>query len=268
MSVKGSGVVRRAALGIVCGVATIAAAPVAAQAADVTVRVEGQTSALLPPTRVTIGSGSGRALTWDGNPMPTTCLDDTVYAATETALRGDWDRNPYAETIEGERHTWSPNDEYWILYHNNNYADWGSCDLRLRDGDTILWQAGKSGPSPSFIPDAVPIEIARVGTGTIRTNSNVTIQLTEWKPTDIFGTPDPSIPGHWIIPASPASYPSGYTVAGTGGVTSRTTNGSGQAVLTMPSTAGWVTVSASVPGSASNWSRAVPIRLCVGTSPC
>ncbi|MDO8212198.1 hypothetical protein [Conexibacter sp. CPCC 206217] len=266
MSMKHSGSIRRAALGAACAVAAIAAAPFAAQAADVTVRVEGQTGALLAPTSVTIGSGSGTALTWDGRAMPIRCADDSVYGATEKATVGNWDRNPYVETIIRERHTWSPNEEYWILYHNNDYADWGACDLHLRDGDTVLWQAGKSGPSPDFIPDSVPIQIARVGSGTIRPGGTVTIQLTAWRPTDIFGTPDPSDPNHWIIPPSPSSTPSGYTISG--GTSTRTTNASGQATITMPSTAGWATVGASVPGSSSNWSRAVPLRLCVGTSPC
>ncbi|MDW5595802.1 hypothetical protein VSS74_15750 [Conexibacter stalactiti] len=268
MSIKKSGGVR-ALLASALAVTACALAPLAAEAADVTVRVEGRSGTLLASSRVTIGNGTGTARTWNGvGSLPTRCADDTVYQATELALSGNWDRNPYTTTLAGESHTWSPNEEYWILYHENNYADWGACDLHLSDGDTVLWQAGKSGVSPDYIPDSIPIFLERVtpASGAVRPSGSLTVRLTAYRPTDIFGTPDPSIPGHWIIPPSPATNPAGYTVA-IGGATA-TTNSSGQATVTVPATAGTYPVQASVPGSSSNWSRSIPLSICVSRSSC
>lgn len=256
----------RTILAFLLAVVACAAIPSMAAAADVTVRVEGRASTLLAPARVTIGTGSGTARTWNGvGSLPSRCADDSAYQALELAARGNWDRSLYAATILGETHNWSA-DDYWILYDNNNYADWGLCDLHLADGDTILLQAGKSGAAPDYIPDSVPIELARVTTGVIRPGGRLTVRLTAWRPTDITGTPDPLIPGHWIIPPSPASYPAGYTVD-VGGRTA-VTDSSGQATVTVPSTRGTYAAQASVPGSSTNWSRSVPFDVCVSTTTC
>lgn len=188
------------------------------------------------------------------------------HQATELATSGNWDRNPYATTIAGESHTWSPNDEYWILYHDNNYADWGSCQLHLQDGDTVLWQAGKSGVSPDFIPDSIPVFLSRLtpATGSVRLGRTLTVKLTAYRPTDIAGTQDPNDPNHWIIPASPATNPAGYTVSA-GGATA-VTDARGEATITMPSVRGVYDVQASVPGSSTNWSRSIPIPVCVSNT--
>lgn len=271
MSTKGwTGAHRvRALLAAVLAAAACAAAPAAAHAADVTVRVEGRSGTLLRQTTVTIGDGTRTARTWNSiGSMPYRCADDTVYQATELALRGNWDRETYSTTMAGESHTWSPNEEYWILYHENNYADWGSCDLHLQDGDTVLWQAGKSGPSPDYIPDSIPIFLNRVSpaSGPVRLGRTLTVKLTAYRPTDIFGTPDPNIPGHWIIPPSPPTNPAGYTVT-IGGATA-VTDSRGEATVTVPSTRGVYDIQASMPGSASNWSRSIPIPICASNTTC
>lgn len=239
------------------------AAP-SALALDVTVRVEGRSGTLLSQRTVTLGDGTRNARPWNNvGSLPYTCADDTAYQATELALEGNWDRGTYTETIARETHTWSPNEEYWILYDNNNFADWGSCALHLEDGDTILWQAGKSGPAPTFIPDSVPVFLNRVtpATGNVRPGRTLKVKLTAYKPTDIFGTQDPNDPNHWIIPPSPPTNPAGYTV--TAGGATAVTDSNGEATLTMPNTPGVYDVQASVPGSSSNWSRSIPIPVCV-----
>ena len=237
----------------------------AASAARVTVRVEGQSRALLAPTVVTIGTGSGTARTWNGSgSLPNRCADDSAYQAVELATSGNWDRGLFAERVLGETHTFSPNSEYWIPYYNNNYAEWGLCDLHMVDGDSILLQAGVSGPSPNYIPDSVPISLARIGSGNIAPGGRLTVRLTAWVPSDIFGTQDPRDPSHWIIPASTATYPSGYTV--TAGSASGTTNGSGEVTITMRDT-GRVSVLASN-SSSTNWSRSVPFTVCVTRTSC
>lgn len=238
----------------------------AASAATVTVRVEGESSTLLAPTRVTIGDGTRTARTWNGSgSLPQTCDDDTAYQAIELAVRGSWDRGLYAEEILSETHTFGSGSEYWIPYHDNNYADWGICDLHLSDGDTILMQAGVSGAAPSYIPDSVPIELARIGSGNIAPGGRLTVRLTAWVPSDIFGTQDPEDPNHWIIPASSATYPAGYTV--TAGSASGRTDSNGEVTITMRDT-GRVSVQASVPGSSTNWSRSVPFSVCVSRTSC
>lgn len=267
MSITGTGV--RGLLAAALTTAACALAPLAADAATVTVRVEGRSGTLLSQTNVTIGDGTRTATTWNGvGSLPQRCADDTAYQATELAARGNWDRSGYVETILSESHTWSPNSEYWILYHDNNYADWGACGLHLDDGDTLLWQAGVSGPSPDYIPDSIPIFLNRVtpASGPIRPGRTLKMKLTAYKPTDIFGTQDPADPSHWIIPPSPATNPAGYTV--TAGSATATTDSLGEATLTVPSVSGTYSVQANVPGSSTNWSRSVPFTICVSNSAC
>jgi len=238
----------------------------AAGAARVTVRVEGQSRTLLAPTVVTIGDGTRTARTWNGSgSLPQTCDDDTAYQAIELATSGSWDRQLFIETVLSERHTWSPNEEEWILYHGHNFADWGACDLHLTDGDSILLQAGVSGPSPNFIPDSVPLDLARIGTGNIAPGGRLTVRLTAWVPSDIFGTQDPEDPSHYIIPPSDETHPSGYTV--TAGSASGRTDSNGEVTITMRDT-GRVSVQANMPGSSTNWSRSVPFTVCVSRTSC
>jgi hypothetical protein len=238
----------------------------AAGAARVTVRVEGQSSTLLAPTVVTIGDGTSNARTWNGSgSLPNTCANDTAYQAIELATSGNWDRQLYIETVLRETHTYSPNEEEWILYHGTNYADWGACDLHLTDGDSILLQAGVAGPSPNYIPDSVPLQLDRIGTGNVAPGGRLTVRLTAYVPSDIFGTQDPNDPSHWIIPPSDATHPSGYTV--TAGSASGRTDGSGEVTLTMRDT-GRVSVQASMPGSSTNWGRSVPFTVCVSRTSC
>ncbi|HKG02144.1 MAG TPA: hypothetical protein VKB03_03115 [Conexibacter sp.] len=238
----------------------------AAGAARVTVRIEGASRTRLAPTVVTIGTGTSNARTWNGSgSLPNTCADDTAYQAIELATSGSWDRGLYAEQILSETHTFASGSEYWIPYHDNNYADWGICDLHLQDGDTLLMQAGVSGASPSYIPDSVPIALARIGTGNIAPGGRLTVRLTAWVPSDIFGTQDPGDPNHYIIPPSDETHPAGYTV--TAGSASGRTDSNGEVTLTMRDT-GRVSVQANMPGSSTNWSRSVPFTVCVSRTSC
>lgn len=238
----------------------------AAGAARVTVRVEGQSRTLLAPTVVTIGTGSGTARTWNGvGSLPNRCADDTAYQAIELATSGSWDRQLFIETVLGETHTYSPNQEEWIVYHGHNYADWGACDLHLTEGDSILLQAGVAGPEPTYIPDSVPLDLVRIGSGNIAPGGRLTVRLTAWTPSDIFGTQDPEDPNHWIIPPSEETHPAGYTV--TAGSVSGRTDSNGEVTLTMRDT-GRVSVQANMPGSSTNWSRSVPFTVCVSRTSC
>jgi len=227
-----------------------AAFPIAAAADEVTVRVEGETKNLLPETTVQIGDGTGIAHTWNNvGEMPHECADDTAYQAIELATKGEWDREEFITEVLGEEHTWFPNEEYWILYYDNDYATSGVCQKQLEDGDTVLVQGGVSGEAPSFVPESVPIAIDSVEppSGEIEEFGEVTIHLTAWIPPELG---EPSDEEHAV----------GYTV--TGGGDEAKTDADGEATLEVGE-AGPVAIEASMPGSEENWSRAVPVTVCV-----
>ncbi len=243
--------------------ACLALPAVAAADPEVAVRVEGEAGTLLAETVVEIGTGSGNATTWNNvGSLPDTCDDDTAYQAIEKAVEGDWDRDLAPQEILSETHTWSPNEEIWIYYDNNNYSDWGICDQHLEDGDTVLMQAGVSGDSPDYIPESVPLELEVLDppSGIVEIDGDLTVHVTAWQPSDIFGTQDPMDPSHWIIDPSDPVDAVGYTV--TAGGASDVTDGVGEAVLTMEE-AGPIDVQASKPLDAENWSRSVPVEVCV-----
>lgn len=226
-----------------------AAFPVAAVAAEVTVRVEGETENLLPETTVQIGDGTGAAQTWnEEGEMPHECADDTAYQAIELATQGQWDREEFVTVILGEEHTWTPNEEYWIFYLNRNYSDTGICQQHLQGGDTVLMQAGVSGDAPDFVPESVPIAIDSVQPSReIELFEEVTVHLTAWIP------PDLSEPSEEVDAV-------GYTI--TAGNAKAVTDENGEATLLIEDE-GAVRIEASMPGSEENWSRAVPVTICV-----
>jgi hypothetical protein len=198
--------------------------------------------------------------------MPHRCPNDTAYQALELAVAGRWDRELFPAEILGETRTWSPLEEYWVTYDRGvtselwHYAEWGLCELHLPANSTLLLQAGRSGPSPTFIPEAVPLELERVSprTGKIIAGGRLTVHATKWKPTDIIGRENGR--GHWVIPLSTASDAVGYTIEGI--ETSVRTDERGAAVLTLRR-AGRFRIQASMPGSALDWSRSQFIELCV-----
>jgi hypothetical protein len=241
---------RVAGLAFALAIAACAAFPISALAKEVTVRVEGQSKNLLPVTTVQIGDGSGTAHTWNNvGEMPHECADDTAYQAIELATEGQWDREEFITEVLGEEQTWFPNEEYWILYYDNDYATTGVCQKQLEDGDTVLVQAGVSGDAPDFVPESVPIAIDSVEPPSreVELFEEVTVHLTAWIPPEL-GKPSNEVDAV------------GYTV--TGGGDEAITNASGEATLLMEEE-GSVEIGASMPGSEENWSRAVPVTVCV-----
>ena len=123
---------------IVLALAALAAMALPALAsANVAVRVVGQRGQLLASTSVAIGEGGRDAVGWRGEGMPIRCANDTAYQALELAVSGRWDRAAFAVEILGERHAFSPNEEFWILYDRNvtsalwHFDEWGACELHL-----------------------------------------------------------------------------------------------------------------------------------------
>lgn len=230
----------------------------------VTVSVVGRHATLLPPIQVEIGNGSSEATPWNGEgKMPHSCPNDTAYQAFEDAVKGNWDRELYVETLLGETLTWSPNEEYWILYYDNNYAEWGVCSQVLKNGDTVLFQAGVSGPeSEEWVPQSVPLDLSFVSpkSGIVKQGHTLLVHVVEWKPSTTIGVEEPKGSGHWVIPPSKEEPAVGYTVKA--GEATATTNSTGEATLTLKEL-GNFEVQASMPGSEKNWSRSAPVDVCV-----
>jgi hypothetical protein len=253
---------RGAALVLAVGLLALLAVPVQALAnSTVTVMVVGKSKTLLQPKTVEIGTGSGEATTWNGSgTMPHSCKNNTAYQAIEKAVQGNWDRELFVNRIFEETISWAPNEEYWAIYYDHNYGEWGACEQKMNAGDTILMQAAVSGPeSEGYVPQSIPIELA-VSSAKVEKGKTVTVHLTEWKPTTTIGTEEPAGSGHWVIPPSEHLNAPGYTVKI--GTAEAVTNIVGEATLTL-NTAGKFNAEASMPGSAKNHSRSAQVGVCV-----
>jgi hypothetical protein len=109
-----------------------------AQAADVTVRVEGSSSTLLAPTAVTTGPG-----TFTKAPGAPLCQRDSAGGALETATAGSWGGafdgwGQRVETILGETHVFG-SGAYWSIYVNASAASQGACTQPVQTGDAITF---------------------------------------------------------------------------------------------------------------------------------
>jgi hypothetical protein len=142
--------------------AAMAAAATAVTPTTATVRVEGLKRTLLPPKRVTTGSGW---VTRYSAPKGA-CSDKTAQGALDVATKhrwgGTWDGNfgSYEVlSILGETHKFS-SKYYWELFANNVSATVGACELDLRRGEQLLFaavpQTGSAYPTAVRAPtDAV-----------------------------------------------------------------------------------------------------------------
>ena len=114
----------------------------AAGPADVTVRVEGAASTLVPRTAVRTDT---TPINKDGDPART-CSGTAAGGALEKATGGDWggpwfDGLGYAvNTIKGETHAY-PDPEYFALWINHRSASEGVCGTttELQQGDAVLF---------------------------------------------------------------------------------------------------------------------------------
>jgi hypothetical protein len=260
---------RRLLVALLLAALAAAAIPAMAGAALVTVRVEGEDETLVQPIQVAIGGGETIAQTWNGSEperMDPRCDNDTAYQAVELAVRGNWDRRPFLSTVMGESHTFSIQD-YWAIYHDNAvYSDWaysdvGLCELDLEAGAVVLLQAVVSGPSPDFVPDAVPLDIERrtPATGDFDLGDRLTIDVTAWIPDEVIGRENGR--GKLVIPVSRPSPAVGYEVSGVG-VERRTTDANGEATIRFNTAGERIEVIVAQPESATNWGRS-SIFVCV-----
>ena len=124
----------RRLLGGALALALVPAAP--AVAADVTVRVEGDSATLVREVQL---KTPRRPV---GKTREQRCPGGTALGALHLATGGRWD-GPYSElgyliqSIRGERHDGTPS--YWSLWVNNRLSTTGVCQAELRDGDEVLF---------------------------------------------------------------------------------------------------------------------------------
>ena len=116
----------------------------AAEPATVTVRVEGATHTLLPPTVVTTNTA---AVIKDGNPADS-CPGTAPIGALELATHGNWTGTWFkgfgysVEALLGESHLFAENS-FWEFWYDNKPAPEGICGtehaVELKNGDSLLF---------------------------------------------------------------------------------------------------------------------------------
>lgn len=154
----------RAQLTLAAAAALIAAGALAAQSAagaaapkgpthDVTVRVEGLTSTLLPPTTVTLTASS---VTKDGNAVDS-CSGLSALGALQDATKGSWGgswsksyREYLITAIDGVAYPLSAS-YYWAFWVDNKPAAVGACAYDPTPGTTLLFFPDYDGKSKSVV---------------------------------------------------------------------------------------------------------------------
>lgn len=232
----------RSVLGAVLGV--LALWPVAAQAANgpVTVRVEGASATLIPPTLVATQSTSYTPL---GKPKP--CPGESAAEAFDLAVLANnthWEGTfftfgDYLVTgIAGETHPTGPTDgSYWSFWYDHAPAQTGICEQLLNPNDEILFFPDCFGTCPAgFVsPDVLGMTAPTIA----QKGSPIAITVTSYASAD--GARSPA---------------SGATVSGTTALS--TTGTDGVANLTFPSVGTFV-----IRANAAHSIRSEPHTVCV-----
>lgn len=140
------------AVGSVLALLTASAPAVAGTPATVSVRVEGESSTLLPLKTVTTNTTP--------TPAPGNCPGTTAAGALQLATEGNWDHEAYIQTILGETHEWTMSDpRYWAVWINDKYAEEGACTLQLHEGDRLLFLVDRA-TAPEYNPTVFPLELS------------------------------------------------------------------------------------------------------------
>lgn len=152
----------------------------AAGPADVTVRVEGAASTLVPRTAVRTDT---TPINKDGDHAHT-CSGTAAIGALEKATGGDWsgpwfDGLGYAvNTIKGETHAY-PDPEYFALWINHRSASEGVCGTttELQQGDAVLFFVDRCVADPNTFlctnPPVLPLGLSTPRTVTPNAPFNV-----------------------------------------------------------------------------------------------
>jgi hypothetical protein len=216
---------------LACGLVGAASAD-AAGPATVTVRVEGTTETLVPPTEVTTTTSP---VVKDGNPAHS-CLGTSAAGALELATSGNWNGAWFSgldysvETIGGESHLFeegAATNYFWSFWHDNAPATTGVCQTEVSSGDSILFFPECFSETNACPPAPNPLGITAPGVA--EAGSPITVAVTSYA--NATGAPSPAV---------------GATV--TAGNASATTDASGHATLALAGP-GLVVLHASAPGS-------------------
>ena len=132
------------------GVASAFAGP------TVTVRVEGESSTLLPLAAVSLEK-----------PEPVSgCPADSATAAINLAVHEEWDhgdeggsKGDFTETILGETHSYEVNGTTWDVWINDRWGG-GICEDLLKEGEEVLLVADHLGLN--YAPTRLPLVIGGV----------------------------------------------------------------------------------------------------------
>jgi hypothetical protein len=209
----------------------------------VKVRIEGESSTLLPLTAVTLEK-----------PEPVSgCPADSANAAINLAVGGNWDHGEeegssgdFTETILGETHNFTHESDTWAVWIDDKWAG-GICEDLLSEGQELLLIADHE-PEP-YAPTVLPLVLSGVPSSVVvGVPFEVTVDKIHTRPGTFpeigEGTPEPE---------------AGVTVSGGGA--SSLTNANGVATL-MLSTPGSYALAAHESGAAPS----APVALCVRTS--
>jgi hypothetical protein len=195
------------------GAATALAGP------TVTVRVEGESATLLPRTTVTLNA-----------PEPVSgCAANSVAAAINLAVGGNWDHGEFTKTILGETHEFLHEGDTWAEWVDYKWGN-GICSDMLNEGDEVVMIADHE-PEPTFTPTRWPLIVtgvpatASVGVpftahiSEVRTREGTFPNAGEGTPTPVAGA---TIEGSGVTStASDASGSATVTLTGAGSTTLR-----------------------------------------------
>jgi hypothetical protein len=157
--------------------------------------------------------GVDTAVDTTGVPVPGGCAGGSAGEALDKAVNGDWDRNPFVQTILKETHKYDASD-WWTFWINDTFsATLGICDYVVQPGDRILLFVQRD--DAMFAGTIFPLTLAGVP-ATAVAGQPFTVTVSEQR-TD----------GTTTTPVAAA----GATVAGGGA--SAETNAAGQATLTL-----------------------------------
>jgi hypothetical protein len=214
----------------------------------VKVRIEGESSTLLPLTTVTLEKP---------DPFAPGCPYNSANAAINLGVEsvgGSWDHGnaegsdgDFTETILGETHIFEQNETTWDVWINDKWGG-GICEDLLSEGDEVLMVADYD-PKPAYAPTRLPLIVSEVP-ASAQTGVPFTVQVDK-------------------VHTRPGTYPevgegtpeleTGVTVSGGGGSAESNANGVATLTLALPGT---YTLTALKPGDAPS----APVSVCVRES--
>ena len=169
--------------------------PALAAPANVTVRIEGQSTTLVPRTAIRT---STEAVVKDGDPSHS-CSGTAAAGALEQATGGNWSGtwfHPFGYSVErilGESHVF-PAPEYFALWINHRSATEGVCGTttELQEGDDVLFFVDRcvSDPVTFNCTNEPVLPLGLTVPRTVSPGTPFTVTVVQYAPD---GTPSPAV---------------------------------------------------------------------------